>query len=139
MSIDLQKLKFKKLNKGIFQNRNKDKVNKNILVFGKYGLQTKQKGSLTFKQIEAVRKKLAKNIKGVGVLWVLRFPDQPKTKRSAESRMGKGKGNFDHLVCKVRAGTVLFEISECLDRDVVSILENVKNKFSLPLKVIVEK
>jgi ribosomal protein L16/L10AE len=60
-------LKYKKLKKGVFRNK---ELNKNscTLQFGEYGLQFLHKGFLTPAQIEATRRILAKNIKGVGKL-----------------------------------------------------------------------
>ena len=103
-------LKYKKLKKGVFRNK---ELNKNscTLQFGEYGLQFLHKGFLTPAQIEATRRILAKNIKGVGKLWVNRKPNIPRTKKPLEFRMGKGKGNIDSWVLNIKAGFVLFELS----------------------------
>ena len=60
-------LKFKRLNKGTFRNKEFNK-NSSRLQFGEYGLQLLHKGNLNYSQIEAARKIIAKNIKGVGKL-----------------------------------------------------------------------
>ena len=39
------------------------------------------------------------------------FPHIPVTKKPLEVRMGKGKGNVDHFVSFVRAGSMLFEFN----------------------------
>jgi len=43
-------------------------------------------------------------------LWIKIFPSLPITKKPAEVRMGKGKGNVSHWVAKIRGGSVLFEV-----------------------------
>jgi len=60
-------LKFKKLKKGVFQNKELNKK-ASTLQFGEYGLQFLHKGFITPSQIEATRKIIAKNIKGIGKL-----------------------------------------------------------------------
>jgi len=66
---------------------------------------------LTNRQIEAARIALNRYIKRGGKLWIRIFPDKPYTKKPAETRMGKGKGNPEYWVAVVRPGTVLFELS----------------------------
>jgi large subunit ribosomal protein L16 len=38
------------------------------------------------------------------------FPDVPVTAKPAEVRMGKGKGSIDRWVCRVKPGTIMFEV-----------------------------
>jgi len=45
-----------------------------------------------------------------GKLWIRVFPDKPITKKPAETRMGKGKGNPEGWVAVVKPGRILFEI-----------------------------
>jgi large subunit ribosomal protein L16 len=45
-----------------------------------------------------------------GKVWIRIFPDKPITKKPAETRMGKGKGNPEGWVVVVKPGRVLFEI-----------------------------
>jgi ribosomal protein L16/L10AE len=60
-------LKFKKLKKGTFKNKESN-INSSSLKFGNCGLQFLYKGFITYSQIESARKIIAKNIKGVGKL-----------------------------------------------------------------------
>jgi large subunit ribosomal protein L16 len=53
---------------------------------------------------------MTRNIKRGGKVWIRIFPDMPYTKKPAETRMGKGKGNPEFWVAPVKRGTVLFEI-----------------------------
>ncbi|MEK7197771.1 MAG: 50S ribosomal protein L16, partial [Nitrospirota bacterium] len=44
-------------------------------------------------------------------LWIRIFPDKPLTKKPAETRMGKGKGNPEYWVAVVVPGRVLYEVA----------------------------
>lgn len=83
----------------------------NSIAFGEYGLVCMEPEWLTNRQIEAARIALNRYIKRGGKLWIRIFPDKPYTKKPAETRMGKGKGNPEYWVAVVRPGTVLFELS----------------------------
>ena len=83
----------------------------NTIAFGEFGLVCMEPEWLTNRQIEAARIALNRYIKRGGKLWIRIFPDKPYTKKPAETRMGKGKGNPEYWVAVVRPGTVLFELS----------------------------
>jgi large subunit ribosomal protein L16 len=78
--------------------------------FGTYGLQALEPGWITNRQIEAARVALTRHIKRGGKVWIRIFPDKPITKKPAETRMGKGKGNPEGWVAVIKPGRVLFEI-----------------------------
>lgn len=80
------------------------------LKFGSVGLKALSPGRLTAKQINSVRQAINKQIKKLGRLKVNIFPHIPITKKPVEVRMGKGKGNVDHWVFKVKPGFILYEI-----------------------------
>jgi large subunit ribosomal protein L16 len=84
--------------------------------FGDYGLQALEPAWLTARQIEAGRIALTRHIKRGGKVWIRVFPDKPLTKKPAETRMGKGKGNPELWVAVVKPGKVLYEI-EGVDRE----------------------
>jgi len=81
------------------------------LVFGEFGLKSLENGWLKNTQIEAARVVLARQLHKGGRLWIRVFTDKAITKKPAEVRMGKGKGDIDHWVCVVRRGKILFELS----------------------------
>lgn len=83
----------------------------NTLSFGEYGLQSLGRSYVTNTQIEACRIAVNRNLKRRGKLWIRIFPDYPYTKKPLEVRMGKGKGNIDRWVAKVKPGRVLFELA----------------------------
>ena len=82
----------------------------NTIAFGDYGLQTVEKGWISNRQIEAARVAMTRHIKRGGKVWIRIFPDRPVTRKPAETRMGKGKGNPEGWVAPVKAGRVMFEL-----------------------------
>ena len=80
------------------------------LAFGEFGLKALEPGWITNRQIEAARVALTRSLKRGGKVWIRIFPDKPVTKKPAETRMGKGKGNPEMWVAVVKPGRVLFEI-----------------------------
>ena len=54
---------------------------------------------------------MTRYIKRGGKVWINIFPDKPITHKPAETRMGKGKGNPEGWVAKVKPGRVMFELS----------------------------
>lgn len=81
-----------------------------VLSFGEFGLKALENGRLKNTQIESVRVILAKKLRRGGKLWIRVFPYKSFTKKPAEVRMGKGKGDLDYWGCVVRRGKVLFEL-----------------------------
>ena len=61
--------------------------------FGDFALVATTPGRLTSRQIEAGRIAISRSVKRGGKMWIRIFPDRPITKKPAETRMGKGKGN----------------------------------------------
>ena len=82
----------------------------NSVAFGEYGLQTLESHWLTARQIEAARVAMTRHIRRGGKVFIRVFPDKPVSKKPAETRMGKGKGNPEAWVAVVKPGRVLFEL-----------------------------
>jgi len=78
--------------------------------FGQYGLKAMQPAWITSRQIEAARIAISRHIKRGGKVWIRIFPDKPVTKKPAETRMGKGKGNPEFWVAVVKPGRIMFEL-----------------------------
>lgn len=78
--------------------------------FGEYGLQALEPSWISARQIEACRRAMVREMKRRGKVWIRIFPDKPITKRAAESRMGKGKGDVDYWAAVVKPGRIMFEI-----------------------------
>ncbi|ABJ77075.1 50S ribosomal protein L16 [Leptospira borgpetersenii] len=79
--------------------------------FGEFGLKAVTSGRLTARQIEAARITINRQVKRGGKLWIRIFPHTPITKKPAETRMGKGKGNPEFWIAEIRPGRILFEMS----------------------------
>lgn len=118
---------FKGKNRGLAQNGNK-------VSFGEYGLKSTERGRVTARQIEAARRAMTRAVKRGGKIWIRIFPDVPISSKPLEVRMGKGKGNVEYWVSKVKPGTMLYEmegVSEELAREAFRLAAN-----KLPVKTI---
>lgn len=102
-----KRVKYRKLQKG---KRRGIATTGYELAFGEFGLKSLENGWLKNTQIEAVRVILARQLHKGGKLWIRVFPDKSVTKKPAEVRMGKGKGELDHWVSVVKRGRILFEL-----------------------------
>jgi large subunit ribosomal protein L16 len=102
-----KRVKYRKLQKGRLRG---DAGRGNKISFGDYGLQSIEKGWISNRQIEAARVAMTRHIKRGGKVWIRIFPDRPITRKPAETRMGKGKGNPEGWVAPVKAGRILFEL-----------------------------
>ncbi len=100
--------KYRKLHKG----RIRGKATKGAsMAYGEFGLQSLEGGKLSSRQIEAARIAITRHVKRGAKLWIRVFPHKAITKKPAETRMGKGKGDVDSYVAPVRRGTMIYEIS----------------------------
>jgi large subunit ribosomal protein L16 len=92
-----------------------------------------QNGAIKNTQIEAVRVLLARQLRGSGKVWIRIFPHKSVTKKPAETRMGKGKGDIVFWVALVRRGAVIFELGgvpEAIARTALRLAA-----FKLPLRM----
>jgi large subunit ribosomal protein L16 len=83
----------------------------NTIAFGDVAIVALERKWVTNRQIEAARVAMTRHLKRGGKVWIRIFPDKPYTKKPAETRMGKGKGNPEYWVAVVKPGRVLFEIA----------------------------
>jgi large subunit ribosomal protein L16 len=102
-----KKVKHRKMMKG----RNRGKAYRGCdLSFGDYGLQATACHRITARQIEAARIAMTRYVKRGGKIWIRIFPDKPVSKKPAETRMGKGKGNPEEWVAVVKPGRMMYEM-----------------------------
>jgi large subunit ribosomal protein L16 len=101
------RVKYRKSHRGRMKGRAKRGA---TVAFGEYGLQALEAAWVTARQIEAGRVTIMRFLKKGGKVWIRIFPDKPVSKKPAETRMGKGKGNPEFWVCVVKPGRVLYEI-----------------------------
>lgn len=84
----------------------------NTVAFGDFALAAMEPGWVSNRQIEASRIAISRAMKRSGKMWIRVFPDKPITKKPAETRMGKGKGNPEGWVAVVKPARILFEVEE---------------------------
>jgi large subunit ribosomal protein L16 len=102
-----KRVKHRKTHKG----RMRGKAHRgNKVSFGEFGLQATEASWISNRQIEAARVAMTRHIKRGGKVWIRIFPDKPITRKPAETRMGKGKGNPEQWVAVVKPGRVMFEL-----------------------------
>jgi large subunit ribosomal protein L16 len=102
-----KRVKFRKQQRG---RRRGTAIRGSNIDFGEYGLKALEPAWITNRQIEAARVALTRFIKRGGKVWIRIFPDKPYTKKPAETRMGKGKGNPEYWVAVVKPGRIMFEL-----------------------------
>jgi len=102
-----KKTKFRRMQKG----RMKGNAQRGAqLCFGSFGIKTLENCWLTGRQIEAARQAVSRHMKREGKVWIRVFPDKPYTKKPAEVRMGKGKGNPEGFIAPITPGRIIIEI-----------------------------
>lgn len=129
-----KKWKFRKKQKGKKLNTINKVYTSETLIYNKLGLKAKETGHMSSKQIIALRQTVNKIMKKKGKVKINIFPTIQLTKKPLEVRMGKGKGNIDRWVFKVRSGTMLCEIETPFPLIGLKALKLAK--FKIPLNTI---
>ena len=101
-----KRTKHRKMQKGRMKG---DAKRGTTIAFGTFGLKALESIWLTNRQIESARQALTRHMKREGNVWIRIFPDKAITKKPAEVRMGKGKGNPEYFAAVVQPGRILFE------------------------------
>ncbi len=104
--------------------------------FGDYGLKALECGWISNRQIEAARIAINRACKRSGKLWIRIFPDKPISKKPAEVRMGKGKGNPEMWVAVVKPGRILFELSGVEEELATLAMERARHKLPIKAKFV---
>lgn len=127
-----KKVKYRKPQKG----RMKGNAGRGAeIAFGSYALKSMESDFITSRQIEACRQTISRAMKREGNVWIRIFPAKSITKKPAEVRMGKGKGNPELWAAAVKPGRIMFEldgVSEEVAREALRLAANklpVKTKF----------
>ncbi len=102
------------------------------ILYGEYGLVALEPAWITARQIESVRVTLSRRVKKTGKLFLRIFPDKAVTKKPAETRMGKGKGNPEFWVSVVKRGRVLCEVTGLAEEEAKEALAQAA--YRLPMK-----
>ena len=131
-----KKVKHRKIQKG----RLRGKAHRgNTLAFGEYGLQALRSGFITARQVEAARIAMTHKTKRGAKVWVRMFPDKPVTKKPAETRMGKGKGNPEAWVAVVKRGRMLYELEGVAPDVARQALRLAAHKLPIPTRIVMRE
>ncbi len=109
------------------------------LHFGTYGIRAEQRHWITNRQIEAARIAMTRAMKRGGKVWITIFPDKPITKKPAETRMGKGKGNPEEWVAVVKPGRIMFEIDGVEEEVAREALRLAQHKLPIKTKIVMRQ
>jgi len=131
-----RKQKFKKQQKGKSFNRIEKLVSLNNLNQGHFGLKTLHFCRISSRELESTYKLLKKLLKKKGKVILSIFPQTPITKKPIEVRMGKGKGNVNSWVSRVKTGAILFKIQSKQTASVIKALDQIKKKLSIRTQII---
>ena len=104
----------------------------NFVAFGEYGLQALSRSGISAKQIEAGRVAATHFLHREGKVYLRVFPHKPVSAKPLETRMGKGKGEPEFWVARVRPGQVMFEIGGVTEDMAKQALVRVAHK--MPIK-----
>ncbi len=108
-----------------------------MCAFGSFGLKAMEPKWITNRQIEAARQALTRHMKREGNVWIRIFPDKPITRKPAEVRMGKGKGNLEFWAAVVKPGLIMFEIDGVSQQIAQEALELAAQKLPIRTKFVV--
>ncbi|MCB9757225.1 MAG: 50S ribosomal protein L16 [Candidatus Omnitrophica bacterium] len=129
MKLLPSRVKYRKVQKG----KNRGIATRGArLTQGEFGLKALDNGMIRSNHMEASRVVVARKLHGAGKLWIKIFPCKPITKKPAETRMGKGKGDLDHWSAPVQRGKILFEMGGVPEELAKSIFRLVA--FKLPVR-----
>ena len=131
-----KKTKFRRVQKG----RLKGTAQRGAqLAFGSFGIKALENKWVTGRQIEAARVAVTRYMQRQGEVWVRIFPDKPITKKPADVRMGKGKGNPEGFVAPVTPGRILFEVAGVPFAIAKEALRLGAQKLSVPTKFVIRR
>ena len=106
------------------------------LQFGEYGLQAKEGGYVSARQIEAARIAMTRYMKRGGKIWINIFPNLSLTKKPLETRQGKGKGEPEVWVAVVKEGKIMFEIADVDEATAREALRLASHKLPIKCKFV---
>jgi large subunit ribosomal protein L16 len=107
--------------------------------FGSFALKALDSHWITDRQIEAARQALTRQMKREGNVWIRIFPDKPITKKPAEVRMGKGKGNLEFWAAVVQPGRIIFEVDGVSEQVARESLALAAGKLPIKTKFVVRR
>ncbi len=131
-----KKVKHRKAHKGRIKG---DAQRGATVAFGSFGLKALEPKWITNRQIEAARQAMTRHMKREGNVWIRIFPDKPITRKPAEVRMGKGKGNLEFWAAVVKPGRILFEAEGVPMALAQEAMERAAQKLPIKTKFVVRR
>ena len=134
-----KKVKYRKWQTGRTNQKKRDTrtATRGVTVaFGSHGLKATQYGEITSNQIEAARKVASRTVGKTGKVWIRIFPDRPVTKKPAEVKMGKGKGDPQHFCIRILPGRVMFEVDGVAEDVAKEALRKAGTKMPVTSKIV---
>jgi len=106
------------------------------VAFGSHGLKAMGQARIRSNQIEAARKVVSRSVGKTGRFWIRIFPDMPYTKKPAEVKLGKGKGDLEGYVAAVKPGRILFEVDGVTEAIAREALRKAGTKLPVKTKIV---
>jgi large subunit ribosomal protein L16 len=106
------------------------------VAFGQYGLKALGHARINSNQIEAARRAMSRHLGKTARSWIRIFPDRPFTKKPAEVKMGKGKGDPQGFETEVLAGRIIFEVDGVTTEVAKEALRKAGTKLPVKTKIV---
>jgi len=133
MAVMPKRVKYRKSQRGRMKG---NALRSNFVTFGEYGLQALESSWISARQIEAGRVAATHFLHREGKVYLRIFPHKPVSSKPLETRMGKGKGEPDFWVARVRPGTVMFEIGGVSENVAKQALVRVAHKMPIRCRFV---
>lgn len=106
------------------------------VAFGSFGLKAVTDARIKSNQIESARKAMNHHLGKVGRSWIRIFPDRPFTRKPAEVKLGKGKGDVAGYEVQILPGRVLIEVDGVSEAVAREALRKAGTKLPVKCKVV---
>ena len=136
MALMPKRVKWRKYQRG----RLKGNASKgNYVAFGDFGIQALSLGMITGRQLEAGRVAATHFLHREGKVYIRVFPHRSVSSKPLETRMGKGKGEPDYWVARVKPGTILYEIGGVPEEVAKQALVRVAHKMPVRCRFVLRR
>lgn len=115
------------------------KKNKSNILYGYFGIRVLSTRLLPLSQIEAIRRTIAKVTKKLARLWFRTSAGIFITKKSDDSRMGKGVGKQRSWFYLVYTGCILYELGYISSKIALPVLSSACKKLSVSAMLVARK
>lgn len=109
------------------------------MAFGEFGLMALEPGLIRARQIEAGRVTAAHFMGKGGRFWIRIFPHKPVSRKPAETRMGKGKGEPEFYAAVVKPGQIMFEVGGVDENFAKQCMNLIAHKMPLRTKMVTRR